>query len=104
MTGSFRHVAGNGLPDDPYRRAVVSLDDGSDVVYRDVRRFGTWLLAEPEEVEPYLAARLGREPLAEVHARDDSAAETAAAEIATAYRLHADAPAARTILIDVVTG
>jgi pyrimidine-nucleoside phosphorylase len=44
------------------------------------------------------------EPLAEVHARDDSAAETAAAEIATAYRLDADAPAARPILIDVVTG
>jgi formamidopyrimidine-DNA glycosylase len=65
MTGTVLHVdAGTPLEDDPYRRAVVSLDDGSDVVYRDVRRFGTWLLAEPEEVEPYLAARLGREPLA----------------------------------------
>src|SRR6185503_8185859 len=48
-----------------YRRAVVSLDDGSDVVYRDVRRFGTWLLLEPDEVEPYLAVRLGPEPLEE---------------------------------------
>src|SRR4029450_13862364 len=46
------------------RRAVVRLDDGSDIVYRDVRRFGTWLLAEPDEVEPYLATRLGGEPLA----------------------------------------
>ena len=43
------------------------------------------------------------EPLAEVHARDDSAADTAAAEIATAYRLDPDAPAARPVLVDVVT-
>jgi formamidopyrimidine-DNA glycosylase len=64
MTGSFRHAAGGGLPDDPYRRAVVTLDDGSDVGYRDVRRFGTWTLLEPHELEPFLAARLGEEPLA----------------------------------------
>ena len=63
MTGSFRHAAGNGLPDDPYRRAVVRLDDGSDVSYRDVRRFGTWQLLEPDDLEPFLAARLGEEPL-----------------------------------------
>src|SRR5207253_5816894 len=48
---------------DPYRRAVVRLDDGSDVAYRDVRRFGTWLLLEPEELDPYLASRIGGEPL-----------------------------------------
>ena len=47
----------------PHRRAVVKLDDGSDVVYRDVRRFGTWLLVEPDELDPYLGARLGGEPL-----------------------------------------
>jgi formamidopyrimidine-DNA glycosylase len=64
MTGSFRHGPGGSLADDPYRRAVVTLDDGSDVAYRDVRRFGTWLLAEPGELEPYLAARLGAEPFA----------------------------------------
>ena len=63
MTGSFRHAPGDGLPDDPYRRAVVRLDDGSDVAYRDVRRFGTWLLLEPDELPPYLEARVGREPL-----------------------------------------
>jgi formamidopyrimidine-DNA glycosylase len=88
MTGSVRHgppgaasetAVGAGAtrrPDsapaasgDPYRgadthhRAVVNLDDGSDVVYRDVRRFGTWLLLEPGELEPYLAARVGPEPL-----------------------------------------
>jgi formamidopyrimidine-DNA glycosylase len=66
MTGSLLHVAGTGFPEaDPHRRAVVRLDDGSDVIYRDVRRFGTWLLAEPGEAEPYLDARLGREPLAQ---------------------------------------
>src|SRR5581483_7979584 len=41
----------------------VSLDDGSDVAYRDVRRFGTWLVLEPEEAGPYLDARVGPEPL-----------------------------------------
>jgi formamidopyrimidine-DNA glycosylase len=48
---------------DPHRRAVVRLDNGSDVAYRDVRRFGTWLLLEPDELEPYLAERIGAEPL-----------------------------------------
>jgi len=63
MTGSLRH-ARNGLADDPHRRAVVRLDNGSDVAYRDVRRFGTWLLLEPGELEPYLSTRVGDEPLA----------------------------------------
>ena len=63
MTGSFRHRRNGVGEDDPHRRAVVRLDDGSDVAYRDVRRFGTWLLVEPEELEPYLADRLGEEPL-----------------------------------------
>jgi formamidopyrimidine-DNA glycosylase len=64
MTGSLLHAPSGTLADDPHRRAVVKLDDGSDVAYRDVRRFGTWLLAEPEAIAPYLATRLGREPLA----------------------------------------
>jgi formamidopyrimidine-DNA glycosylase len=63
MTGSLRHAPAGTLSDDPYRRAVVRLDDGSDVAYRDVRRFGTWHLLEPEEVDPYLQRRLGGEPL-----------------------------------------
>jgi formamidopyrimidine-DNA glycosylase len=63
MTGSLRHARGGDLPDDPYTRAVINLDDGSDVAYRDVRRFGTWMLVEPGELEPYLAKRLGTEPL-----------------------------------------
>jgi formamidopyrimidine-DNA glycosylase len=64
MTGNVEHPAQGGLAADPYRRAVVTLDDGSDVAYRDVRRFGTWALLEPGELEDYfLARRLGGEPL-----------------------------------------
>ena len=63
MTGSLRHAPGGNLAPDAYRRAVARLDDGSAIAFRDVRRFGTWLLLEPVEVEPYLAVRLGPEPL-----------------------------------------
>jgi len=64
MTGNVQHPASGGFDADPYRRAVVRLDDGSDVAYRDVRRFGTWELLEPGELEDYFAARrLGGEPL-----------------------------------------
>jgi len=65
MTGSFRLRSRTeaALPDDAYRRAVVRLDDGSDAAYRDVRRFGTWLLLEPGELDAYLNARVGPEPL-----------------------------------------
>ena len=63
MTGSLRHARDGSLADDPYRRALVDLDDGSHVAYRDVRRFGTWLLAELGELDPYLEERLGEEPL-----------------------------------------
>jgi formamidopyrimidine-DNA glycosylase len=75
MTGSFRGGGPDGLPADPYCRAVVRLDDGSDVAYRDVRRFGTWLVVERDELEAYLGARLGPEPLAATF----TAAELAAA-------------------------
>ncbi len=63
MTGSFLVAPGGTLPVDPHRHAVVTLDDGSDVAYRDVRRFGTWLLLEPSEVESYIDERVGPEPL-----------------------------------------
>ena len=63
MTGSLRHAPKGELADDPHRRAVVRLDDGSDIAYRDVRRFGTWQLLEAKDLEPYLEKRLGVEPL-----------------------------------------
>jgi formamidopyrimidine-DNA glycosylase len=58
MTGSF-HVDEEAS----HERAVAVLDDKTRVSYRDVRRFGTWLLLEPDEVDAYLAERLGEEPL-----------------------------------------
>jgi formamidopyrimidine-DNA glycosylase len=64
MTGQL--LLGNGTSppaEDVHRRAVVRLDDGTDVIYRDVRRFGTWQLVEEEDLEPFLAQRVGREPL-----------------------------------------
>jgi formamidopyrimidine-DNA glycosylase len=57
MTGSF------GFQPTTHERAVVELQDGSRLVYRDVRRFGTWLVVTGEELEPYLAAKNGPEPL-----------------------------------------
>ena len=66
MTGSLLHAPRGTLQDDPHRRAVVKLDDGSDVAYRDVRRFGTWLLLEPGEADAYVDARVGVEPLESV--------------------------------------
>jgi len=60
MTGRFEHPA---APEGrPHVRARVGLDDGSELVYRDTRRFGTWLLLEPGELDAYLAERIGGEP------------------------------------------
>ncbi|MDH5280742.1 MAG: bifunctional DNA-formamidopyrimidine glycosylase/DNA-(apurinic or apyrimidinic site) lyase [Thermoleophilia bacterium] len=57
MTGSF------GFAPTTHERAVVELDDGSRLAYRDVRRFGTWLVLEQADVEPYLSTKNGVEPL-----------------------------------------
>jgi formamidopyrimidine-DNA glycosylase len=57
MTGGFRYEPAS------HERAVLELDDGTRIAYRDVRRFGTWLLLEPDEAEAHLAVRLGPEPL-----------------------------------------
>jgi formamidopyrimidine-DNA glycosylase len=67
MTGSLLHAPKGTAIDVSHQRAVVTLDDGSDVAYRDVRRFGTWLLLEPDEVEAYIDARVGPEPLSDAY-------------------------------------
>jgi formamidopyrimidine-DNA glycosylase len=64
MTGSLRHAPAGELPEDAYRRATLELDTGAEVGFRDVRRFGTWELLDDGRLRPYLAARLGPEPLA----------------------------------------
>ena len=63
MTGTMLHGRNGNPADDSHRRAVLTLDNGSDIAYRDVRRFGTWLLLEAGQLDPYLDARLGKEPL-----------------------------------------
>jgi len=57
MTGAF------GFEPTSHERAVVELEDGSRLAYRDVRRFGTWLVVDDDELEPYLAGKNGPEPL-----------------------------------------
>ena len=44
-------------------RASVELSAADRLRYRDVRRFGTWLVLSPDELDAYLSERLGREPL-----------------------------------------
>lgn len=46
-----------------HERAILELDDGSRLAYRDVRRFGTWLVVDGRDLEPYLASKNGPEPL-----------------------------------------
>jgi formamidopyrimidine-DNA glycosylase len=67
MTGSFRIRVDSTQGLDPHGRALLTLDDGTAVAYRDVRRFGTWILLEPEEVDAYVDARVGREPLEDAY-------------------------------------
>ena len=57
MTGGFRYAPAT------HERAVLELEDGSRVAYRDTRRFGTWLLAEADDAERLLEIKNGPEPL-----------------------------------------
>jgi formamidopyrimidine-DNA glycosylase len=63
MTGALLHSPAGGLPADAHRRATLALDTGAEIGYRDVRRFGTWELLDDGHLRPYLASRLGPEPL-----------------------------------------
>lgn len=59
MSGNFLQRRDGALPD-PYVRAVFRLDDGSELRYCDLRKFGSmWLVADPASV----VADLGPEPL-----------------------------------------
>jgi formamidopyrimidine-DNA glycosylase len=51
-------------PEVRHLRARLSLDDGSELLFTDLRRFGQAIvLADGTELEEYFAARLGVEPL-----------------------------------------
>ena len=55
MTGSFARPAPGDVT-----TCCRQLDDGSQVAYRDVRRFGTWLVLERDQLDvPRGAARAG---------------------------------------------
>jgi formamidopyrimidine-DNA glycosylase len=73
MTGNLAHARNGTAFAQSHVRAVVRLDDESDIIYRDIRRFGTWLVLREDEVDSYLAARVGREPLEPVFSARDLA-------------------------------
>jgi formamidopyrimidine-DNA glycosylase len=53
-------------PELRHLRARFALDDGRELLFTDIRRFGQAIVLEgPEETDAYLAARLGMEPLSE---------------------------------------
>jgi formamidopyrimidine-DNA glycosylase len=57
MTGGFPKAPSS------HERAVLTLDDGTRVAFRDVRRFGTWEVHDGAAAAAHLAGRLGPEPL-----------------------------------------
>jgi formamidopyrimidine-DNA glycosylase len=57
MTGGFRYAPAT------HERAILELEGGRRVAYRDTRRFGTWLLAEEEDADRLLEVKNGPEPL-----------------------------------------
>jgi formamidopyrimidine-DNA glycosylase len=59
MTGALLHRRASD-PADPYVRAVIALDDGTELRYADLRKLGQlWLVDAPEEA----VGKLGPEPL-----------------------------------------
>ncbi len=64
MTGGFRYAPAT------HERAVLELDDGSRVAYRDTRRFGTWLLTEEGDARHLLSVKNGPEPLGRAFTTD----------------------------------
>jgi formamidopyrimidine-DNA glycosylase len=69
MTGNLLWLSAPPDADPPFLRARALLDDGSYLGYTDVRRFGTWRVAE-DGAEAWLAGKLGPEPLGDWSAAD----------------------------------
>lgn len=66
MTGSLRHRI-QGAPPDDFLRAVVSLDDGTELRFTDVRKFGTFEVVDDIAT---ITGRLGPEPLTPAFTED----------------------------------
>jgi formamidopyrimidine-DNA glycosylase len=62
MTGNLLWLSAPPAVAPRFLRARALLDDGSYLAYTDVRRFGTWRVAE-DGAEAWLAGKLGPEPL-----------------------------------------
>jgi formamidopyrimidine-DNA glycosylase len=62
MTGQL-FVVPQGGTEDPYVRLVVSLEDGREIRFRDIRKFGKIGLYGAETADPF--AKIGPEPLAD---------------------------------------
>jgi formamidopyrimidine-DNA glycosylase len=62
MTGQI-FVVQQGGPEDPYVRLVFELEDGREIRFRDIRKFGKIALHLPDGVDPFAAT--GPEPLAD---------------------------------------
>ncbi len=62
MTGALLHRAANAEPD-RYLRAILILDDGTEVRFTDLRKFGGFWLVD--DVSEAVATGLGPEPLGE---------------------------------------
>ena len=62
MTGQL-FVVPRGGPDDPYVRLVLELDDGREIRFRDIRKFGRIGLYGVDTADPF--ERTGPEPLAD---------------------------------------
>jgi len=64
MTGQLRwHPAADACLVDPHTHALLTFVEGGVLAYRDVRKFGEWLLLPTHEIETTLP--LGPEPLGE---------------------------------------
>lgn len=63
MTGQL-FVVPQGRPDDPYVRLVLELDDGREIRFRDIRKFGRVGLYGIDTADPF--EKTGPEPLADV--------------------------------------
>ena len=57
MTGGFRYEPAT------HERAVLEIEGGGRVAYRDTRRFGTWLLVATDDADRFIAHKNGPEPL-----------------------------------------
>lgn len=65
MTGAFLSRGAGEAPvaDPSHLRAELRFSSGRRLLYTDIRRFGTWQVLGPAELEAHLGERLGPEPL-----------------------------------------